>query len=111
MMAMNGIIQRINRRISTWLARILPDCKRMTRKLGESLDRMPTLRERVIMELHLRTCDACRRYIEQVRFLKNAMRSHSDGGEEGDIASRRDPKALSRERITAVFRSKLLLAF
>ena len=61
-----------------WLARRLPDCKRMTRTLGESLDRRPTLREKLVMKLHLFTCDACERYLHQVEFLKNAVHAHGE---------------------------------
>ena len=61
-----------------WLARRLPDCKRITRTLGESLDRRTTLREKLVMKLHLITCDACERYLQQVEFLKNAVHAHGE---------------------------------
>jgi len=55
------------------LARRLPDCKTITPKLGESVDRKLSYRDRVINRLHLFTCEACRRYVEQIRFLHTAL--------------------------------------
>ena len=56
-----------------FLARRLPDCKTITPTLGEINDRALSLRERITVKLHLFTCDACRRYSEQVRFLHDAL--------------------------------------
>lgn len=58
------------------LARRLPDCKTITPKLGESLDRKLTRRERIVNRLHLFTCEACQRYLEQIKFLHKAMLEH-----------------------------------
>ncbi|MCW5956581.1 MAG: zf-HC2 domain-containing protein [Pyrinomonadaceae bacterium] len=55
------------------LARRLPDCKTITPKLGESVDRRLSYRDRVINRLHLFTCEACRRYLSQIRFLHTAL--------------------------------------
>lgn len=56
-----------------FLARRLPDCKEMTQTFSASLDRDLTLRERIISKLHLFTCEACRRYLKQIRFLRDAV--------------------------------------
>ncbi|HEX8288867.1 MAG TPA: zf-HC2 domain-containing protein [Pyrinomonadaceae bacterium] len=61
-----------------WLARRLPDCKTITPTLGESLDRKLSLREKIQMRLHLFTCDACARYLKQVKFLSNAVQAQNE---------------------------------
>ncbi|MEP6847354.1 MAG: hypothetical protein ABI999_00755 [Acidobacteriota bacterium] len=61
-----------------WLARRLPDCKTITPKLGESLDRKQSRRARITIKLHLLTCEYCRRYLKQIAFLKEATHSHGE---------------------------------
>ena len=56
-----------------FLARRLPDCKTITPTLGEMNDRRLSLRERITVRLHLFTCEACRRYTEQIKFLHDAL--------------------------------------
>lgn len=90
-----------------FLARRLPDCKQMTQTFSASLDRKLTLRERVISNLHLFTCEACRRYLEQIHFLRDAVANCSlpdFATPEGSAnpltreAKERMKAALSRER-------------
>lgn len=106
----DGLIERILRRLIRWLARRLPDCKRMTRKLGESLDRTPTWRENLVMKLHLFTCDACARYMQQVEFLKHAVHLHGNDHEDSGQASRVILADDARERILALITSSVGLA-
>ncbi len=58
------------------LARRLPDCKTITPTLSESIDRKLTLKERIIVRLHLFTCEACDRYLEQIRLLHDMVHDH-----------------------------------
>jgi hypothetical protein len=105
----NGIFQKLKWLFILWLARRLPDCKRMTRMLGESLDRNTSWFERLVMKLHLFTCDACRRYLEHVSFLKEAMEKHGECEmSEFSTATLSD---LSRQRIKAFLRKNAGLAF
>ena len=66
--------QRIEWAVIVWLARRLPDCKTMTERMGRTLDEPAGLRERIIQRLHLYTCQGCRRYLEQISFLRRAFR-------------------------------------
>lgn len=70
-----------------FLARRLPDCKTITPKLGESMDRKLSFRERVVNRLHLLTCEACRRYREQIEFLHIALEAAGGASEEITNAS------------------------
>jgi len=74
----NGIIEKINRAFIFWLARRLPDCKTITPKLGESLDRKLPLKTKITLKLHMLTCRPCARYFEQVKYLSEAMHAQED---------------------------------
>lgn len=106
-----GIFQKLKWQLILWLARRLPDCKRMTRSLGESLDREPTWREQLVMKLHLFTCEACGRYLEQIEFLKNAMHAHGSGPEAEQETTGVKLSRESKERIKSALRGNMGLAF
>jgi hypothetical protein len=108
---LDGIFKKLKWQLILWLARRLPDCKRMTRSLGESLDRRPTWRERLVMKLHLFTCEACARYLEQIEFLKEAVHTHGTGPANDGEAARVSMSRDSKERIKAVLRGNMGLAF
>jgi len=63
--------------IILFLARRLPDCKAITPTFSASIDRPLTLKERVLTRLHLFTCEACVRYLEQIRFIHNFLHDHA----------------------------------
>jgi hypothetical protein len=106
-----GILQKLKWLLILWLARRLPDCKAMTRTLGESLDRQTSLRERTIMKLHLFTCEACRRYLEQIAFLKHAAHIHGEGSADASEFSAATLSSESKERLKKVLRGNIGLAF
>lgn len=89
-----------------FLARRLPDCKTITPTLGEMNDRELSLRERVTVKLHLFTCEACRRYVEQIRFLHEAMHQNellADSAAEASRATLRDDvKERLKKTLTAL---------
>lgn len=68
-----SIYQRLRMAFIFWLARRLPDCKTITPMLGESIDRKLSAREKLTMKLHLFTCEACQRYVKQIKFLREAV--------------------------------------
>ena len=107
----NGLFQKIKWLFILWLARRLPDCKRMTRMLGESLDRETSFFEKIVMKLHLFTCEACERYLEQVAFIKEAMHAHGDREPEMSEYETVTLSDRSKQRIKAFLRSNSGLAF
>jgi predicted anti-sigma-YlaC factor YlaD len=106
---MGGLFQKLKWLLILWLARRLPDCKRMTRALGESLDRKTTWRERLVMKLHLFTCEACRRYLDQIAFLKEAAHVHGDAAGASDLSAA-TLTSETKERMKALLRSNIGLA-
>ena len=51
-------------------------CSEVTRLVSQSLDRRLGLMERVGLYLHFRLCDGCRRFREQMAFIRHACRSY-----------------------------------
>lgn len=107
---MGEILQKLKWLFILWLARRLPDCKRMTRTLGESLDRNATWREKLVMKLHLFTCEACERYLEQITFLKEAAHAHGDACDNAEFSAAA-LTAESKERMKAFLRNNVGLVF
>lgn len=54
-------------------------CKEVTQLVSQGLDRHLSLRERWRLWLHLRACKNCPRFVEQMRFLSNALRRYREG--------------------------------
>ena len=107
---MGGLLQKLKWLFILWLAPRLPDCKRMTRALGESLDRKTTWREKIVMKLHLFTCEACERYLKQIAFLKEAVHAHGEATDTSEFSAAA-LSAESKERMKAFLRSNIGLAF
>ena len=107
----NELFQRIKWQLILWLARRLPDCKQMTRKLGESLDRKQSWRDRLVIKFHLFTCDACERYLEQVTLLSHAIHAHGDRDPNVAEFSTASLSSESKDRMKALLRGMIGLAF
>lgn len=67
--------ERMKWQFILFLARRLPDCKTITPTLSASIDRKLTFRERIVTRLHLFTCEACVRYLEQIRIVHDLLHS------------------------------------
>ena len=59
-----------------FLAGRLPDCRTITPTFSASIDRKLTFKERIVTRLHLFTCEACVRYLEQIRILHDLLHAH-----------------------------------
>jgi hypothetical protein len=73
-----GMLEKIKWVFIFWLARRLPDCKTITPKFGESLDHKLPFKTRLTLKLHLLTCDACARYLKQIKYLSEAMHAQEE---------------------------------
>jgi len=56
------------------LGKLSPNCRQATRLQSEARDRRLSLFERLGVGLHLFLCKWCRRYRQQLRFLRSAAR-------------------------------------
>lgn len=52
----------------------LPTCKEATQLASDAMEARLPLGKRLGLRLHLWLCQACRRYVRQLRFLKRASR-------------------------------------
>lgn len=107
----DGIVKKLKWQLILWLARRLPDCRRVTRSLGESLDRKPSFRERIVLRLHLFTCEACALYLKQIKFLREALCRHGTACEVDEEMTHTTLSRESKERIKSVLRRSIGLAF
>ena len=71
-----------------------PTCKDVSKLATQALDRPLSLREKLVMWLHLAVCQVCRRFVRHVRFLRRAS---SRAGEELPVKATLSRDA--RERI------------
>ena len=56
----------------------LPPCKDIVKIVSASLDRKLTIRERIILKLHLAACEPCVRYLDQSQLLSHAAHQIDD---------------------------------
>ena len=70
-------------------------CEDATRTMSAAQERPLALGERVALQLHLAVCGPCRRFEQQVAFLRESMRAYAR--RPGDPAGERDDQAASSE--------------
>ena len=63
-------------KIKSDLAGLMPNCREAARAQSEALDHPLSPARRFGLQLHLLMCRWCRRYGNQIRFLKNAAHDH-----------------------------------
>lgn len=66
------IYQNLRQRMLTALAHRLPTCAEATHLTSKSMEGKITLWERASMRLHMWSCNLCRRYEQQLKFLRTA---------------------------------------
>ena len=105
-MAGKTIKEKIRRAFNVAVWRYLPPCKEIVKIVSASLDRRLTLRERVIMRLHLAACEPCEMYLEQSEYLSSATHKLDDRLKEEVFAGRLTDEA--RQRIKEALRTSTL---
>jgi hypothetical protein len=68
------LYSKLTHAIRWFLLHRLPTCKQMVALMSESLERPLTLRERVLLKLHLWVCIWCVWYLEQIQLMRDALR-------------------------------------
>ena len=82
---------------------LLPNCREAVRAQSDALERPATLGARLGLWLHLLMCKWCRRYGQQIRFLRTAAHAHED---EGTEATTLKLSSDARERIKRCLQEK-----
>ena len=75
---------------------LVPTCRQVSRLQSDALDRRLSLSKRFGLHFHLLLCKWCRRYGNQIRFLRQATHKHPDQLNE---ATPRRPSSEARERL------------
>lgn len=96
-------MERLKQRALLWLWRQVPDCAEMSRLSSRILDEPPSLKLRFQMWLHHLICVWCRRYTQQLEFLRRAAASFRH--ELATVPSR-NLTAAGRQRIINRLRSE-----
>jgi hypothetical protein len=79
-----GLYDRAIHAVRYFLLRRLPTCKQMAPVMSESLERSLRLRERATLKLHLWVCVWCVWYLENLRTMREALRTRGAQEEEAD---------------------------
>ena len=56
--------------------RLIPTCREASELLSLAQDRPLTLREKVLLHVHLPLCDGCRNFKSQLVFMRRAVREY-----------------------------------
>lgn len=82
-----------------WLLRRLPPCKQTVEVISQSLERPLTLRERVLLKLHLWVCMWCVWYLEHLQLMRTTIRENASDLPELESPSTPGLSPEARERI------------
>lgn len=81
-----------------WLLRRLPACKQTVEIISQSMERPLTLRERVLLKLHLWVCMWCLWYMEHLQLMRDALRLQENESD-ADVSTSTRLSDEARERI------------
>ncbi len=79
------------------------DCKEVSRRVSESMDRNLPIYQRMLIQMHLMMCRHCVRFRRQVMMLREICRSYRLHENCTDMTANLSPDA--RERILRVLKS------
>ena len=82
-----------------WLLRRLPACKQTVELISQSMERSLTLRERVLLKLHLWVCMWCQWYLEHLHIMRDALRGQETENDDLDVSTTTRLSDEARERI------------
>jgi hypothetical protein len=91
--------------ITTFLARLTPPCKDITSLVSQSMDRPLPWSTRIQLQLHFWICQACARYRDQLRTIRQVLRG-STSAEHDQNSDSSSPAPSAKARLTEAFRAK-----
>ena len=89
--------------IITVLARVTLPCKNIPHLASQALDRPLPWSMRFNLQLHYWICEACARYRDQLRAIRQALRRLPEQDHSNEISS---PSPATKARLTEAFRAK-----
>jgi hypothetical protein len=65
-------------KFNLWIWRNLPPCKEIVKIITASLDGKVSLRDRIIMKIHLLSCNPCVNFLKQLKFLRQVLSGNDE---------------------------------
>jgi DNA-binding FrmR family transcriptional regulator len=62
-------------RFNYWVWHYLPPCKEIVKLITAAEDGKLSLWKRLIMKIHIRACASCENFLNQLKFLRRAVRT------------------------------------
>jgi hypothetical protein len=98
--------EKIKQSVVFWLARRLPNCKDVSLVMSQSLDRKLSWRESIEMKLHAAICVWCKRYLEQLHWMRSSVRSKRSGDEQPASVAAGGLNSEAKERMKRLLNQK-----
>jgi hypothetical protein len=89
--------------IATLLARLMLPCKDVTYLTSQAMDRPLSRSTRIGLQLHYWICEACARYRDQLKTIRQTLRRPLEQDHANEASS---PPPASKARLTEAFRAK-----
>jgi hypothetical protein len=70
----------LTKKFVEFVANVTPPCHEITRLLSKSMDGRLPLRKRLLIRLHFTVCIWCKRYSEQLKFLRKYSSRMAENG-------------------------------
>ena len=80
---MKRLILKVNPWMMMVIARMTPSCEVIGRKISESMDHQCSLRDRMIIKIHLFGCILCERYRRQLLAIEGILNRYAQEVEAG----------------------------
>ena len=87
-------------KFNDWVWRTFPACKEIVKLITASMDGPLTLREWLVLKLHLYSCDSCVNFLKQVKFIRFTLEHSHDGLDHQNSDIRLSDEARSRLKQT-----------
>ncbi len=91
--------EQLKHKIRFWLLARLPTCQETVQVISQSLERSLSIRERVLLKLHLWICMWCQWYLEHLLTIRTTLRSQAEKNPEMELPTTATLSAEARERI------------
>jgi len=72
------LYDKLKHSIRYWLLRRLPTCQNTVETISQSMERSLSLRERILLKVHLWICAWCQWYLEHLQLIRQAARAKDD---------------------------------
>ena len=70
-------VAKMRQALRYWLLRRLPTCEQLLPVMSRQLDQKLSIRERIVLNLHLFVCKWCLDYAKQLSFLRETVRTET----------------------------------